>query len=521
MKLDETMKRLHPASDASPELAARVERLAAEADRVNEARATRQRPRRWPVAVAAGLAVASWAGVAVFTTSKVSVARTMKAVSANLSSARGIHYSLTFAAKPTGSFTYTAWQLGDSWRTDFAMDGKRFTQMVTGGKFWNISPGEKEGSYQSIGSTMRKAPFRIEGFQEQVKKALHGGRGSDLGTAELGGRRLRKIAAPGSVQRTLFSAPEAGRTVLWIDTERMLPVRVEQQLPEQGAWRTVCTLDYDAAISVSPDVFRVPPGIATYSVEELGARVGRRYTRPVAEKRFATRTLAIRDLQMNRDGDIFVLYTHGSTPKNWLQDTGFTITNDRGTKYAGTAGAVQSYMYHEDRPMNRGMITPDGQVIESLNLVPATPEGKLKGNEIPRTFTIKMTFGERVNGKSFGRVARFTLPVKPRPALLPSYAPDLARLGLAGGDALSYRRSRELGRRSHFWNERDWRGMIRSTDREIREGIADVNTYLSRGEAFVNLRQEDEARAALAQAEREDTNGFYAAQIEEVRKRLP
>jgi hypothetical protein len=388
--------------------------------------------------------------------------------------------------------------------------------MVTDGKFWNFYPDEKQASYQRASSRTR-APFDAASLQAQVLRAVRNPHGTNLGTVKENGRRLQRIAVPAPVQPTMMSTPTPGRSVFWVDKERMIPARIEQQLPEKGGWRTVCTLRYDTTLSVSPAVFRVPPGIETYSIEELGVRAGKRFARPLAQKRFATRTIAIRDVQANRDGDVFILYTDGSTFNESRDGCGMEITDSRGTEYAGTAGAIEPFQYHADKPMSRGMVA-DGQVLLGVCAVPLTPE---TGPWKPRTISLVMRFGERVGKKNHERAMRFTFPItKPRTALLPDYAPDLSKLSLAGGDPAQFKVARDGGRRMTLYNKGDWHGIVRSTDREIREGIADVNTYLSRAEAFQNLRQWDGARDALAQAERKDTLGFYGDQIAEARKQL-
>ncbi|MBC8138126.1 MAG: hypothetical protein H8F28_19780 [Fibrella sp.] len=515
MKLHETMRRLHPVAEPSTDLSARIEKLAADADQIISRRAIR--PGRLPVFLAAGVAVAaSLAGLALLVPPKESVARTMEAVSANMSNARGVHYSLTYETKPGQTIFYEVWQLGASWRQDYTVGGRLFTQMVTDGKFWSFYPDEKQASYQRTSSRTR-APFDAASMQAQVLQAIRNPRGTNLGTVQEGGRRLQKIAVSAPVQRTMLSAPTPGRSVFWIDKERMIPARIDQQLREKGRWRTVCTLRYDTTLSVSPSVFRVPPGIVTYSVEELGIRAGKRFARPLVQKQFATRTIAIRDVQANRDGDVFILYTDGSTFNERRDGCGMEITDSRGTEYAGTAGAIEPFMYHSDKISSRGMVV-DGRVLLGVCAVPLTPE---TGDWKPRTINLVMRFGERIGKKNYQRAMRFTLPTpKPRTDLLPTYAPDLSKLSLQGGDPAQFKVAREWGRRTTLYNRGDWQGIVRSTDREIRENIADVNTYLSRAEASRNLRQWDGARDALAQAERKDALGFYGDQITEARKKL-
>ena len=93
MKLSETMRRLHPVSQPSEQLTARIAAMAQVCDRNAQA----PRLRRLPFVVAAGLAAAGIAGFALFVAPKRSLARTMEAVYANVRKARAVHYTISFA----------------------------------------------------------------------------------------------------------------------------------------------------------------------------------------------------------------------------------------------------------------------------------------------------------------------------------------------------------------------------------------------------------------------------------------
>ncbi|MBC7805469.1 MAG: hypothetical protein H7145_04895 [Akkermansiaceae bacterium] len=525
MKLHETMRRLHPVAEPSTDLSARIEAMADVADRATP------RLRRLPVLVAAGFCAAGLAGIALFSAPKQSIARTMETVYTNVRKARGIHCTISFApgefvpntvaTKASGApreglrAAFEVWRLGGSSRTDFQIGGKTFSQITANGLFWNVYPADKRADYQKAGSAP-SPPFDAEALYKSVTETLRAPHRTDLGIVTENGRRLRKVAVASPVQRNLITPPTPGRSVFVIDDTMMLPVRVEDQLPDAGGWRTVCTIRYD--FRVSPRDFTIPSDFEKYSVTGLGERAGSEFARPLAEKRFTTRTIALRDVQVNRDGDLFVLYTDGEKPTKGCENSFASIVSDsRGTRYTGTAGGITPFMFCDDTASNRGLVV-DGQAIHGFCAVPVTP---VTGEWLPRTVTIEVHYIEYVRTKAFTRTALFTVPVrKQRTTLLPTYAPYLAKLSLAGGDPAQFKVAREWTRRTSLYNKGDWQGIVRSTSREIQENIADVNTYLSRAEAFQNLRQWDGARDALAQAERKDALGFYGDQITEARKKL-
>jgi hypothetical protein len=300
----------------------------------------------------------------------------------------------------------------------------------------------------------------------------------------------------------------------------MLPALTEHQLRENGRWTTVAQTELDLEGSVSPNLFATPSrGVRIYDLRAYGAQVGSRFARPLANKRFATRTIALRDVQVNRDGDLFILYTDGSTPKkNRLVFPDSIPVDDRGTTYTGTAGGIEPFMYHENPQLSRGMVV-DGEVMQGFCVVPLVPVTPLPTSALPTKVTITFGFTERQGNKTFSGRTRFTVPVRRTESLLPTYAPDLAILMLDGGEE-QFKQTRESGRRMHYSNAQDWSGMIGSSGRAIGQGVSDVHTYLDRATAFGQLGRPEQARQALSAARARDELGWYADQIKRAEEGL-
>ena len=340
---------------------------------------------------------------------------------------------------------------------------------------------------------------------------------TDNGMVTFRGQRLRKVTVAAPVQRFIITPPEPGQTIFYIDPVRMLPVRTLSQVREKTGWRTVATMDYDFPAAMSPSVFQIPPGYEKINLQTFGVAVGARFQKPLAEKRFASGTIALRDVQVNEDGDVFILYTNGSTRAADKPGNPFIsgVSDNLGTSYAGTAGAIDPFMKIQNDPNGRGIVV-GSETMQGVCMVPATPPvGKWK----PRTFRIAYRFVEKVAGKPTWRDAAFTVPVtKPSSPLLPTYGADLAKLQLLGGDAAQFRNDRVMARRGYYSNKRDWHNLLRVTDGEVRAGTADTNTYLDRAEAFRALGDSGAAKAALDVAERADKTGSHADAIRRQRE---
>lgn len=58
----------------------------------------------------------------------------------------------------------------------------------------------------------------------------------------------------------------------------------------------------------------------------------RRLSRPVVARRVGQRTVAVRDLQVNEDGDVFLMYSAGNVPGE-MSDARAELSDEFGTQY--------------------------------------------------------------------------------------------------------------------------------------------------------------------------------------------
>ena len=504
---------LHPGITPSPALVERMNALAAEAEMVAAPPQSGFSARR---RAAVSLAAAAFS-VAIITAGaiigpRIALANTLRAVASNLREAQGIHSKVTFFRQGKATLSQEIWQAGDRWRMESEQNGSRSVEIHADGKFWSYDPVRRIASYQK-----QAQPYPLfqsfKSLRAWAQQALDNGQGESLGTVTRGGIRLQRVAVPSPVQKTPFSAPTPGRTVFTIDPARMLPTLTEQQICENGLWTTVAQAELDLENGISPTQFTIrDKNVSIYDVDALGAQAGSRFARPLAQKRFATCTITLRDVQVNRDGDLFILYTDGSTREKSRPTfiDGTQIRDDRKTQYTNTIGALEPYMYIENPRGGRGM-TVNGLPMQGACITPLTPA--LPSSPLPRRITLTISFDEQHAKKWFHGSAQFTVPVRRTSTLLPGYAADLAILQLAGGDPKRFRLEREAGRRMYYENACDWAGMVQSTSRALQQGVKDVYTYLHRAAAFKELGKPDQARAALAAARKADDNGSYDDRI--------
>ena len=508
---------LRPDLTPSDALTRKVRALAVQTDAKNASRLhtySRSPSRRFLAGVFASVLLVAAITAIIIVGPRIALASTLRKVATNLRRADGLHYRVTFFHKGRETLSSEVWMRGDDrWRLEINDKLGRHIQTFADGKFWMLDPTEGVATYQKdTGPSLSSQSAQMRAIRLQIQQALNSSQASDLGTVSRGGRMLQQIAVPSPVQPTPFSTPTPGRTLFLIDRARMLPTFTYQQIKAGERWETVTQTVLDLEQGAPASVFTIDAKtVRVYDLDAYGQEAGQKFAQPLASKKFAMRTITLRDVQINRDGDVFVLYTDGSTPKR-DRETGLeTLQDDWKTVYAGTAGATEPYMYIDTKGVlsGRGMVV-DGQIMKGVCWTPVRPSSSAVAS---RRVTIAFTFQEQTGKKWFGGRAEWTVLARQTGRLLPTYADDLALFSLAGGFPDEFRINRESARRAYYFNRQDWRGLIASTDRAIAQNVKDVNTYLDRANAFRQLNQPGAARAAFANARDLDDSGFYDQRI--------
>jgi tetratricopeptide (TPR) repeat protein len=223
----------------------------------------------------------------------------------------------------------------------------------------------------------------------------------------------------------------------------------------------------------------------------------------------------IRDLQVNAEGDVFLLYTAGAFPGDVWPDWSIELTDEFGTRYLAGENAFQPYQ-GGGRPGGEGYVF-DGEKLVGAWWVPVVPQRSWKARRFRITFHVQPVIHhgrDPAAVENYSASADFALRVgRPGSALVPLYMPYMAerlderavRSWGARARAVYYRQSgdpRKLEKALAFYRE-----VSRLRDEEAQEvgqPIHDPQTWFEIGEVLRDLRRKEEARAAFEEAAREE-----------------
>jgi hypothetical protein len=502
-------------TDAVP-TAALEARIAMLVDRTERGRV--RRPPLGKLAAVAALTAGVVAIALLWFPPRPAVARTLRHALLQLES-RPFHQRTDWIREGSVRLTGETWSDGKRWRTDLSSEEGRSTSLWKDGRSYVRQPNAhspvvwQRDPSNTVSQRYRETVSSLHAAVRQLQAradAVHDG-----GFVLSGGRRLRRIVIEDTVRVPTSRAGDipGRRTMLQLDPATDLPVASTVEVRENGRWVLRSRSTFAFLDRIPEARFElVGPGEASVDLDRLGRDVGARFASPLAQQRLGQRTIAIRRIDTNRDGDLVVLYTDGSTPQQDAPELGMTWRTEPSIRYL-VSGAVQTYLRVE-HGAGRGLVV-DGQTIKALALMPEKATDRRRPKSLVLTLQGQVKSPQGVRWK---RVA-VRLPIPARSGrLLPDYAAALRLLALDGGDQRAYRRQRGSFRRMHLWNARDWRALVAETDREIADDLADPDTFLSRAEALQKIGRQSDAQHALDRASQVDKLGLYDAQIAALRR---
>ena len=92
------------------------------------------------------------------------------------------------------------------------------------------------------------------------------------------------------------------------------------------------------------------------------------------------RTVVIRDLQVNAEGDVFLLYTAGAVPGDGWRDWSVELTDESGRRYQ-PGEAFQPFWRDGSRRGGKGYVF-DGQKLEGNWWVPVVPQSSVEATSL-------------------------------------------------------------------------------------------------------------------------------------------
>ncbi|WP_394793256.1 hypothetical protein [Armatimonas sp.] len=455
----------------------------------------KRRPSRVLAMAVGGLAVAG-ALAGLFLVPRIALARALEEAQKGLQSER-LHTRMTWFVGKKKSVKET-WYASGKLRSDFLSSHEHLVEIVEKDRRWLYYPHLEIATWQHNADTIKwiaAAESEARNATEAGLRLLRREPGVvDEGEVVLEGRRFRRLTQTTTQKEGLLRGEVRSESLVDLQERRL--ARVELQMHGSGGWKTRVRLEYYAG-SQTPEGFFEPtfPRAKIYNLDAFGAEIGRRFARPLAVKKFASRTIALRDVQVNSEGDIFVLFTDGAR-ENKPHKEASTLdipTDSLRTKYTGTAGAMEPYM-EMSKGKERGL-TVDGDRMHGTCFTLAKP---LVGKWRPRTLQIPIHFNEQVGKKYYTRSANFTVPIaRPRAALLPDYAEALQILSLAGGEKERFETDRDRDRQVAAWNDRRWADLLTLTERSLTRYPDEFYARLYNVQALRHLGRLVEARQVL------------------------
>lgn len=520
-----------PAADPSEALWQRVADLAAR----HESRAPRRRAMIWPggprwAPWRLGLGLAAAAALVMMGVGLAPTwiaARVLQRAEAAAAEVQNAHVT-TWSIGPDGSRVKTReeWQQGDRSRT-WERDGERI-RLISSGKLWVYEPKLNKVTVRRLGGTAAHVP-PVQTLQEMVREfARHGWRDQlrMLGDTFVNGWRVHQVA----IQRPGWR----DRGVLRVDAATDLPIEGEGQTEVDGRWVTRMLMEVHYNVPLPAALFEpsFPKSAEVFDLDRGQQEWGRHLAGEIAQHRVGDRTIVIRDIQVNAEGDLFLLYTAGKCPSDETlaaanslssRDWSIEVKDNLGTIYQWQPGNW-AYNRHEPPGYPKGYVI-HGERVEGDWWIPVAPQSPWLPRQFTLTFHVypkNLHAGDHVperrasNGPvskaSYTETAVFTLPVAASAtALVPDYMPYMG-LGLMFDDA-SMRSSHERARAFYYRYEQSdlakaldhYREVIRQDQQRAREtGLSGPasQAWLDLGEVLRQMGQKQEARAALEESVR-------------------
>jgi outer membrane lipoprotein-sorting protein len=312
-----------------------------------------------------------------------------------------------------------------------------------------------------------------------------------------------------------------------VDKATDLPVSAEMEVVQMSTGkklRSASEFEFNRLLEAKlfePDF----PSTARFVDAEKGKEEWRRrLAKGIASRKIGERTVVVRDLQVNEDGHVFLLYTAGRKfygdkfaefdKAGWIDasDWRVRLTDNRGTEYVPSSLIFQPTTESMGKlprsPFNN--LVFNGEKLEGMWWVPVQPQRPWKPRRFTVTFHIPQTPWRAVHKKDAWTEAprmTVTFPIRvsrPASAFVPDYMPFISTFDLKGEQDI---------RRA----EADARGLLPPGAEESPEL---VGTMKQSGSSVTALTFAPDSRT-LASAAGRDGVKLWDVQAGKLRRSLP
>ena len=369
-----------------------------------------------------------------------------------------------YSAQPSGKTAISARTLYDHGR--WRMERGTSYQIWNSGKSWQVEPDLKRVTVKSA----PEGPFTYNPSGFSAKAMI-----ADLARwnwrdkIEVGSDEFEGIP----VTRVTITQPgEKERLVLMADRNTSMPIAFLMQGNTPNGWHqsAVARASYDKPLdpALFAPKFDSSMPVVDLDKEKIAFLAG--IEKPIKSFNWENRVVAIRVIDMNQNGDIFLMYSDGETKAQRQRDAdavlafphdgmphkvvvpyvshpSIEVTGSDGVAYL-SCGSLQPYITGPSEKFAKGVVLRNGEVLEGLWLI---PQNRLTGKSVAVTFNVS---GNRFQWK-------FERPTTP---LTPDWAPLMGMGPLNDEDVLL----QELGTREpELERAKDNNGVIETVKAEI------------------------------------------------------
>lgn len=392
----------------------------------------RWRPLRLGLGLA-GAAALAFAAVGVIPT--LVAAQALRRMQAAISDARSMH-EVAWYLRPDGSRTkrYESWYQGGRWRLEDLQRG--CTDVFANGRLWSY---DHRANTVCLRRTSGPFGYTPSGFSRAAMKRDFARWNWPyhvrlLGSARSGGRLARQVV--------IDHGDQPFRDLLLVDAATDLPMRSESQRQAEGRWITEAIAEFRFNEPLPESLFRprFPSAAKQEDWDEDRETWRQRLSRGIARLWVARRLIVVRDLWVNANGDVFLLYTASKAPGGVYGDWQVDLADDRGGRYREAGGLEPTVNFgprFKGSPPWTGF-TFDGERLKGKWWAAIQAEHPWRPRRFALTFHVVPIDHPKLPRRPDGRVlgeaeytvrGSFRLPVQQAgSALVPPYMPFMAAL---------------------------------------------------------------------------------------------
>lgn len=426
-------------SEASTQLRGRVANLATQHEARTKQRSLRRKRIRTGLGLAGATAMLLLIAIA---WPKLVAAQVMRHMEAAVNDVKSAHV-VSWQIAPDGSRSKQGelWYQNGQWRI---VDEQRHRiQIFTNGKLWTYEPQADKVTVISSKGPFAYTPsgFSVASMMSDYTRWGWKDKFGLLNDTIIDGRKVHQVSIESS------NPLETSRVLMLVDVASDLPLRHEITVRAADGRELKGVSDYTFNSQLEAQLFdpKFPASARIFDQDKGKAAWQQKLARGIEARQVGGRTIVMRDIQVNADGHVFLLYTAGrkylgrdlaeSEAKQLYegQDWSVDIADALGTKYTKAGETFQPVSegdYRMPSPPPNGYVFK-GERLEGEWYIPLVPQHSWQ----PRSFTVTFHVSPvKLQGKlwktavkNFSQTAVFKVKVsRPASTSIPDYMPYMS-----------------------------------------------------------------------------------------------